>query len=139
MKRLLLTLALVVAVGAISFAVTRELIVTPVETHETWLQREFHLTARQLAAVEKLQADYEPVCADHCALVMQANKRLAANPADAAAHEEVRRLKKICFEATSKHLREVAAEMDAAQGRRFLKLMEPKLSGHDHAEPLDLK
>lgn len=138
MKRFWFTLGLVAIVAVGSYAVTRALVRAPVEDHRSWLQREFQLTDRQLAAVEKLQADYEPVCAEHCALVMEARVKLETSPDDAALRAEVARLKQICAEATTRHLQQVAAQMDAAQGQRFLALMAPKVTGHDHAQPLGL-
>ncbi|MCR6630481.1 MAG: hypothetical protein NVV74_10745 [Magnetospirillum sp.] len=139
MKRLLLSLVAALAVGALSYAITRGIMRPAEEDPDTWLQREFKLTETQRAAVEKLQADYEPICAEHCAQIMQIQRQLAAAPDDPALQTELARLKQVCFDATSKHLREVAAQMEPAQARQFLALMEPKISGHDHAAPLGLK
>lgn len=139
MKRYLFTLAVVVLVAAASYAITRRVMEAPEETPATWLQREFKLSDAQLAAVEKLQADYEPICAEHCSLVMEARERLRTSPSDPALNAEVFRLKKTCVDATAEHLRQVAAQMAPDQGRRFLALMQPKLSGHDHAKPLGLQ
>jgi hypothetical protein len=139
MKRYLILIGLVVVVAAGSHALTRGLLQRGEEDQMTWLSREFKLTAGQAAAVEKMQADYQPVCAGHCRLIMAARDRLAAAPGDAALLAEIARLEQKCHEATLAHLRNVAAQMDPGQGRRFLTLVEPKVSRHAHLGPLGLK
>ena len=139
MKRYLALIALVVAVAAASYALTRGLMPHREEDQMVWLQREFQLTASQTAAVEKLHAAYQPVCSEHCRLIMAARERMAAAPDDSAARAEIARLEKICNQATLAHLREVAAQMAPEQGRRFLALVEPKVSRHEHQGPLGLK
>ena len=139
MKRYLLLIGLAVAVAAASHGLTRGLLPRGEEDQMTWLRREFKLTDRQAAAVEKMQAEYRPVCAGHCRLIREARDRLAAAPNDAAAQAEIGRLEQKCHEATLAHLQNVAAQMDPAQGRRFLTLVEPKVSRHAHQGPLGLK
>ncbi len=139
MKRFLILIGLAVAVAAASFALTRGLMPRGEEDQMTWLRREFKLTAGQAAAVEKMQAAYQPVCAEHCRLIMEARDRLAAAPNDAAVQAEIVRLEQKCNEVTLEHLREVAAQMAPGQGRRFLTLVEPKVSRHAHHGPLGLK
>ena len=138
MKRYMTLLALAVAVAAISFFHTRGLAPQAAEDQKAWLQREFKLSPAQMAAVDKLQSDYQPVCTGHCRLIMEARDRLAAHPADAAAQADVTRLEGVCHDATMQHLREVAAVMAPDQGRRFLTLVEPKVSRHQHEGPLGL-
>lgn len=139
MKRYALLLALAVVVAAGSFALTRQLLPRAEEDQMAWLVREFKLTPAQTAAVAKLQADYQPVCAGHCQLIMAARERLAAAPDDAAVQADIARLAQKCHDATRQHLREVAARMAPEQGRRFLALVEPKLSRHTHQGPFGLK
>ena len=139
MKRYLILIGLAVAVAAGSYALTRGLFPRGEEDQMTWLRREFKLTAGQAAAVERMQAAYQPVCAEHCRLIMEARDRLAAAPNDAAVQAEIARLEQICNEATLEHLRQVAAQMAPGQGRRFLTLVEPKVSRHAHQGPLGLK
>jgi hypothetical protein len=143
MKRYLILIGLAVAVAAASFALTRGLMPRGEEDQMTWLRREFKLTAGQAAAVEKMQAAYQPVCAEHCRLIMEARDRLAALASEASAKEaaqaDLLRLERICHAATLEHLREVAAQMAPGQGRRFLTLVEPKVSRHAHHGPLGLK
>ena len=140
MKRCLMLVALVAVVAAGSFALTRSLMPRAGEEDQTtWLVREFKLTPAQTDAVAKLQADYQPVCAGHCQLIMAARERLAAAPQDAAVQADVARLVQKCHDATQQHLGEVAARMAPEQGRRFLALVEPKLSRHAHQGPFGLK
>jgi hypothetical protein len=143
MKRYLILLTLAASVAGGSFFLTRG-IAPKVTSHgdedqQTWLQREFKLNPAQAAAVAKMQAAYQPVCAEHCRLIMAAHDRLAAHPDDAAAQQEVTRLEQICHDATLQHLRVVAAQMSPEQGRRFLALVEPKVSRQQHDGPLGLK
>ncbi len=143
MKRYLILVGLVVAVAAGSYTLTRGLMPRGEEDQMTWLRREFKLTAAQAAAVEKLQADYQPVCAGHCRLIMAARERLAALASEASAKEAAQadliRLEQTCNDATLAHLRMIAAQMDPDQGHRFLTLVEPKVSRHAHQGPLGLK
>lgn len=141
MKRLLLLLAVVVLVGAGSYGITR-LVVPPPPADEdqiVWLTREFKLTPAQAATIEALHLAYIPVCSDHCAAIVAARERLAASPTDTNLRTEVLRLERICQEATLHHVREVAAQMDAAQGARFLALVEPRILRHEHHAAFGLK
>jgi hypothetical protein len=139
MKRYFILIAVAVAVAAGSYALTRNLMPAGEEDQLAWLTREFQLTPAQTAAVEKLQADYQPVCAGHCQLIMAARTRLADSPGDAAVQTEITRLEQICSDATRRHLHEVSAQMAPEQARRFLALVEPKLSRQTHQGPLGLK
>lgn len=108
-----------------------------------WLAREFSLTAAQIAEISRLQADYAPVCADHCAAIVAAQETLAAATApDArtAAEADLARLEQVCATATRAHLHAVAACMPPAQSARFLALMEPRVAhapGRTGAPALD--
>lgn len=141
MKRLFTLLAVVVLVGAGSYALTRALWPAPAANEDqiTWLTREFHLTPAQKAEVEKLNRDYLPVCSDHCALIVDARERLAASPGDATLRAEVARLERQCQLATLAHVRQVAACMAPEQCRRFLALVEPRILHHDHQAAFGLK
>lgn len=110
-------------------------------TEFAWLQSEFRLTAEQTSAVAKLHDDYDPVCMTHCRAIIKARAKLSAAPASEqpAARAELTRLEAVCHDATLAHLKRVAAVMSPDQGARFLALVEPKLSGQNHAAPLGLK
>ena len=141
MKRLLLLAIVVIIAGAASYGLTRYLAPgAPADEDQiTWLKREFKLTPAQAERIEQIHLAYIPVCSDHCALIVEARERLATAPNDAALRREVARLEKRCSDATLEHVREVAACMDERQGRRFLKLVEPRISRHDHQGPFGLK
>lgn len=141
MKRWFTLLTIVLCVGAGSYGLTRWLGPAPKadEDHLSWMAREFDLTAEQKTCVEKLQRDYIPVCSDHCALIVDARERLAARPEDTALRQEVAALERRCQQATLAHVRQVAACMTPAQGRRFLALVEPRILHHDHQAAFDLK
>lgn len=143
MKRPLLLLAssvvIAATVGYIATCKVCDRFFSPCCDHHTWLQKEFNATPAQIAAIEKIQADYQPVCDQHCAAIRAAEKRFAelhlssADPqALATAKNEIARLKKICADATLAHLREIAAQLPAGQRDRFLALVAPKITGHDH-------
>lgn len=108
-----------------------------------WLAREFSLTPAQIAEISRLQADYAPICADHCAAIVTAQETLAAaaTPASrAAAEAALARLKEVCATATRTHLHAVAGCMPPAESARFLALMEPRVahaSGRTGAPALD--
>ncbi|MBL9214437.1 MAG: hypothetical protein JNG83_03070 [Opitutaceae bacterium] len=139
MRRYVLLVALAAVVAAGSYALTRHFAAPRDEDQAAWLRREFALTDDQAAAISRLQADYQPVCAEHCRLIQETRTRLAAAPSDPALRAEIARLERICNEATLGHLRGIAAQMAPEQGRRFLALVEPKVSRHQHAGPLGLK
>lgn len=141
MKRVLLLLLVVALVGGASYGLTR--VFWPAapadEDQVTWLAREFKLSAEQKSAVEKLHHAYLPVCSDHCAAIVDVRERLALAPQDVALRTELARLERECQQATLAHVREVAACMDADQGRRFLALVEPRILHHDHHAAFGLK
>lgn len=97
-----------------------------------WLRTEFNLTPAQTVAIEKLHADYAPVCMAHCAAISEAREK-SAPPAELA------RLEAVCRDATLAHLQRVAAVMPPAERTRFLALVGPKVSGQSHDAPLGLK
>lgn len=133
MKRSLLLLACVVATALLAYTLTRRFMPAGEEDQMTWLQREFHLSAEQTAAINRLQDAYQPVCAEHCRLIQEASENPGTNPA------EIARLEQICREATLRHLREIAAVMPPGEGPRFLALVEPKVSRNEHQGPLGLQ
>lgn len=140
MKRLLVILAVVVLVGAGSYGITRLVVPPPADEDQiVWLTREFKLTPAQAATIEALHLAYIPVCSDHCAAIVAARERLASSPADPNLRTEVLRLERICQEATLQHVRAVAEQMDAAQGARFLALVEPRILRHEHHAAFGLK
>lgn len=131
--------ALVLAAGLLGYTLTRLILPPPApaevaapEAQIQWLAREFKLTPAQISEVLRLQSAYAPVCAGHCAAIIQARKDLSASglspEARAAVEAELARLKRVCTEATRAHLQAVAAVMPPGQGSRFLALMEPRIA-----------
>ncbi len=130
------------AAAALAFGVTYLCLRPSADTDEiSWMRTEFHLTASQVAAIEKLHDDYHPVCMRHCAAITKARSQFdAASPAEkTAAQAELARLEALCRDATLAHLQRVAAVMPPAEATRFLALVQPKVSGQSHDAPLGLK
>lgn len=140
-----LRLLLVVAIaGGAAFALTRHFTApAPTDINEVeWLTQEFKLDAEQSQKIAALHTAYQPICADHCAAIITAQGLIddAENETvQATAEAALRQLKFICQNSTRTHLQAVAAVMDPAQGQRYLELISPRLSDHEHAEPFGLK
>lgn len=147
MKHITFVTLLLLALG-LGYWVTGKVLYLPSDTVSeearlTWLAREFSLGPAETARIRRLQDDYAPICADHCAAIARAQKNLstASTPAGlASARAELTRLEAICADATRAHLQAVAACMPPAQSGRFLALMEPRIahsSGRTGAPSLD--
>jgi len=147
-KTAALCLAIALVAGLVSFGLTRWIAASSAPADEmAWLRQEFALTPAQSEAIERLHADYRPVCAEHCARIMEARERLVAleraggpdTAAHAAAAAEMAQLIRTCTESTRRHLEAVAALMSPDQGRRYLELVGAKVAQHSHAEPFGLR
>lgn len=131
--------------GGAAFVLTRVLSpVTPPEAGEelTWLTREFALTPAQADRIAALHAAYEPICARHCAAIEEAREHLSHTHSPdqmATVEAELQQLVTTCHDATQAHLEAVAAAMSPAQGERYLAMIRPRLSAHQHAEPFGLR
>lgn len=144
MSPLVRYILLAVTAAALAFGLTYILLrpAHHVEIDEmAWIQKEFHLTPAQTAAIDQLHADYHPVCMEHCKRITQARKILASASSEArpAAQAELTRLEAICHDATLAHVQRVAGAMSPEEGARFLKLVGPKVSGQHHDAPFGLK
>jgi hypothetical protein len=137
MKKLLLVLAVAIAVACATYAVHfRQQTAARDETEQQWLKREFALSDSQLAAVERLERDYRPVCDGHCADYMAAHSRLEAllaknaawRPEMGRAMESLYRSQMECHRDMLKHAYEVSAVMAPDQGQRYLAMILAKLS-----------
>ncbi len=142
----LLRLLLVAAVaGAASFGLTRLLSPGPESTagnELTWLTQEFQLTPQQAQRIQALHAAYRPICAQHCAAILDTKAELATAETPAAKGQIEQRLsalKATCHDSTQAHLEAVAAAMSPEQGQRYLAMISPRLSAHQHTEPLGLR
>ena len=142
----LIRLVLVALVaGAMGFGLTRLFAPTPrlaAGNELAWLTQEFQLTPAQAERIAALHAAYRPICADHCAAISEAKKDMANMAADhdhAAMQSRIDQLVTACHDATQNHLEAVAAAMSPEQGQRYLTLIEPRLSAHQHAQPFGLR
>ncbi len=135
MKRFLPLITVTLLAGAIAFGVTQWIRHACCPGETAWLQQEFSLTDAQIAAIQKIRADYAPTCAGHCEKISAAKARLAAAKASGvasdaylAANAELAAISRECAEATRKHLEEIAAQMSPEQGRRYLEMVTPKIT-----------
>jgi hypothetical protein len=90
-----------------------------------WLRAEFRPTDAQFAEIKKLHDAYGSQCAEHCSAIMEARDRSA--PAD-----EIATLEAVCVNSMSEHFHEVAKLMSPEQGKRYLSLVLPRVSGYAH-------
>lgn len=147
MKRSLLFAFIALIAAWSAFAITKRYVQRMAPDEMTWLRDEFALTPAQVAAIEKLHADYAPICADHCSRIAQARKRLQAvrdNPQSSAAERasaeaDWQALCNECTVATRQHLEAVAAQMSPEHGRRYLELVGPKLTQREMETPFGLR
>lgn len=93
-----------------------------------WLRMEFDLDAEQFGEVERLHAEYWPVCENLCAKVIDAQNRfqeelLKSNEYSASVEAELAnlmRVKEDCHRAMLRHIYEVAAIMEPEARARYL-------------------
>lgn len=148
MRRLMVLLALVVAVGVGAYGIYYHramsgLVVTPDGTDAElgWLKREFVLTPAQYEKVLALHHAYRPICADHCARYIAVRKQLdgllknqATWSAEAgAAIAEEAKIQGECHASMLKYAYDVAACMSPEQGRRYLDMIKMQLMEGDPA------
>jgi len=112
-----------------------------------WLRADFHLTDGQFAAIRQLHQSYAGTCEEHCRLIQEAVRArdalkasTAADPsAAAAADHKLQELRLTCETAIARHVRQVAALMSPADGKRYLALVLPKIADFDHTVAPDLR
>ncbi|OAM87839.1 periplasmic heavy metal sensor [Termitidicoccus mucosus] len=143
-RRAAVLILLAIASGLAAFFATHAFRAgSPPGDEMRWLADEFALTPAQAAAIRQLEADYAPVCAEHCRRINEIRARLAAleknSPDYEAARAQWTELVRECNAATMRHLESVAAAMSPGQGRRYLALVVPKLARHEHTQPFGLK
>lgn len=147
MRKLLILLALVVAIGATTYLVCYRramvAVITPDGTDAElgWLKREFVLTPAQYEKVLALHHAYRPVCADHCNRYVAVRRKLDdllkkqsvwSSEAGAAIAEQAR-IQGECHASMLKYAYDVAACMSAEQGRRYLDMIKMQLMEGDPA------
>jgi hypothetical protein len=140
--KLLSILAGAVAVGLIAFYVcnflaTRDLrdMAQAPNGDLQWLRREFHLSDEQFKKIEDLQSAYAPVCNRMCQRIMEANAKLdrllsenrEVTPEVEAAIREAGSVQEDCHRQMLAHIYRVSAQMNPADGQRYLRLMKSRV------------
>ena len=148
MKKLLVLLGLVIAIGAASYYICyhramTSMVVTPdgTDAELAWLKREFVLDPAQYEKVIALHHAYRPVCAGHCTRYVEAHRRLADllksntkwSPETDVAFAEKARIQSECHASMLKYAYDVAACMTPEQGRRYLEMIKMQLIEGDPA------
>jgi hypothetical protein len=132
MKYLVLTLGLLAVAGAAAgfagYDMSRDsALASEARQRDTmaWLRTEFHLSAGQYAAIDRLHHEYSAVCAGHCQAIMTARARHAPEA-------EVEALENTCVASMTDHFHRVAALMPPGEGDRYLSLVLPRIAAYDH-------
>lgn len=116
---------------------------TPAPTGEiAWLTLEFKLDPAQAQKVQSLHDAYLPVCARHCAAILDTRGQIESAKDSAEkqnAEAALQQLVDTCHDSTRAHLQAVADAMAPAQAQRYLAMIGPRLSAHQHAEPFGLR
>jgi hypothetical protein len=136
MRRYLPLLGVTMLAAGVAFGVTQWIRHASCPNESAWLRKEFSLTDAQVAAIEKIRAEYKPLCAQHCGKLSTARERIAQaektsginSPAYAQAQAEYEAINVECGQATRRHLEAIAAQMSPEEGRRYLELVGPKIS-----------
>jgi hypothetical protein len=143
MNRWVRLFAVIIGAGLAAFLITRKLAPTPAPTSElTWLATEFSLSPTQAAKIQALHDAYTPLCAQHCASILDTKSKIATARSPALKTEaqvELQHLIATCHDSTQAHLQAVAAAMEPTQGQRYLAMIGPRLSAHQHAEPFGFR
>jgi hypothetical protein len=138
MKKLLLILAGVMAVGLLVFAASWR-VAERVCIHQVaknpddllWLQREFHLSDAELARVRKLHESYLPKCEEYCGEIARRQARVEAllkagkldDPDLETNLREIGVWRARCQAEMLRHFQAVARAMPPEQGRRYLDVL----------------
>ena len=100
-----------------------------------WLRREFELDDAQFVKIKALHEAYKPECAQMCRRISEANSKVdslvdgshSVTPEIASALRNVSVVQQECREQMLAHIYAVSAAMTPENGRRYLKLMKPRL------------
>jgi hypothetical protein len=141
---LLGTLVLGVALfGGSYFAGQRACRMTSSADDLSWLRDEFHLSAADMARIQKLHEGYLPKCAEMCAKIAAKKAELETaltgttnvNPAAQEKLAEVAALRAQCQAQMLQHFIEVSQTMPPEPGRRYLAEMQRLTLGfHEQTE-----
>jgi hypothetical protein len=126
-----------VAFYACNFLATRELrdMAQAPNGELQWLRREFHLSDAQFKNIEGLQTAYAPVCNQMCTKIMEANSKVdrlvsenrEVTPELEAAIREAGIVQQDCRTQMLGHIYRVSAQMDPAEGQRYLRMMKSRV------------
>jgi hypothetical protein len=129
--------AAAIAFCGINFFATRDLrqMATAPNGEMEWLRQEFHLSNGQFQKIEKLQSAYAPVCNEMCQRIIEASSKLdrlvSANreitPELEAAIREAGSVQADCRNRMLAHIYQVSAQMNPADGQRYLRLMKSRV------------
>jgi hypothetical protein len=127
----------VIAFCGVNFFGTRDLreIAKAPDGGLEWLRREFHLSDAQFQKIETLQSEYAPVCNEMCRRIMEANSKLdrlvsensELTPDVQAAIKEAGLVQEDCHQQMLAHIYRVSAQMNPADGQRYLRLMKSRV------------
>jgi hypothetical protein len=147
MKRLILLVLLATGIGLASFGgyySWHSQSTAVMEFDElNWLRTEFNLDPDQFAQVQKIHAQYQPICDALCARVIEAQERLDRKMITSASYtveiaDELARFSRVkedCHRAMLQHLYEVAAVMGPDERKRYLEKASIQVTMHDRVHP----
>lgn len=123
--------------GAINFLATRDLrqMAAAPNGELEWLRHEFHLSDAQFNKIVDLQSEYAPACGEMCQRIMEANTKLdrllsenrEITPEVEAAIREAGLVQYDCRKQMLAHIYRVGAQMNPADGQRYLRLMRARV------------
>lgn len=148
MKKVLVLLVAIIAVGATSYLISYRrafapVVVTPdgTDSELAWLKHEFQLTDAQYDKVLKLHRAYRPVCASHCSRYIETHHRLndllksevSWSPEIAQAMSAQAQVQSECHASMLKYAYDVANCMSPREGRRYLEMIKLQIVDGDPA------
>jgi hypothetical protein len=100
-----------------------------------WLRLKFHLSDSQFKKIETLHSAYVPVCDEMCRRIVEANSKLdrlvsenkEVTPELQDAIREAGAVQQECRKQMLAHFYRVSAQMDLAEGQRYLGLMKSRV------------
>jgi hypothetical protein len=127
----------VIAFYACNFFATRDLrqMAKAPNGELEWLRQEFHLSDAEFQKIGALQSAYTPVCNEMCRRIMEANSKLdrlvsenkEVTPDLRAAIREAGLVQEECHQQMLAHIYQVSAQMNPADGQRYLRLMKSRV------------
>lgn len=109
----------------------------------TWLRMDFALDAERMAAIESKHAEFQKICAGHCADIRATREQLRQLKAKGAPAGEISMVMQTearqdaeCRSSLDAHVREIAGLIGGQDGERYLELVLPRIARFDHtAQP----